>query len=82
MAKESLANIMDAADPTDGEDVVIRKLLVAALSESGIELAQMIAGRDNLPSSCDRGVPWRVRPARSPSRRRGSPVVAGRCVWH
>ena len=59
-----------------------RKLLVAALSESGIELAQMVDGRSPLLNSCERGTPWRVSVARSPSRRRCLPVAAGRVYWH
>jgi hypothetical protein len=82
MADQCLTNIIDAADPTDGEDVAIRKLLVAALSESGIGLAQMMNGREPLVNSCERGTPWRVSVMRSPSRRRRSPLIAGQSCRH
>jgi hypothetical protein len=67
MVEERLLKIIDAADPEDGEDVAIRRLLATALSESGIELARMMDG--HIPSSmrCERRPPWRVRPLRSPS---------------
>jgi hypothetical protein len=72
MADQSLANIIDAADPADREDLAIRKLLVAALSDSGIELAQVMNDRSPLRNPCERGTPWRVSVMRSPSRRRRS----------
>lgn len=82
MAKQSLVHIIDAADPADAEDVAIRKLLVAALSDGGIELAQMMNDRSPLLNSCERGAPWRVSVMRSPSRRHCSPPVAARTCWH
>jgi hypothetical protein len=84
MVEESLAKIIDAADPADAEDIAIRRLLVAALNDGGIELAQVINGRSPLLNSCERGTPWRVSVIGSPSRRRRprSPVVATRCYWH
>lgn len=78
MAEQSLANIIDAADPADREDIAIRKLLVAALRDSGIELPQVMNGRSPLLNSCERGTPWRVSVMRSPLRRGRSPVLAGR----
>jgi hypothetical protein len=68
MAEESLAHIIDAADPADEEDVAIRKLLVAALG--GIALPQVMNGLSPLPNSCERGTPWPVTVMRSPLRRR------------
>ena len=78
MAEQSLAHIIDAADPADEEDVAIRKFLVAVLSDGGIELAQVMVGRSPLLNSCERDTPWRVSVMRSPSRRRRSPALAGR----
>jgi hypothetical protein len=77
MAEQSLANIIDAADPADSEDLAIRQSLVAALSEGGIELAQLINGRSRLLGSCGRGAPWRVSVVRAPLSRRCLPAVAG-----
>jgi hypothetical protein len=85
MAEQSLAHIIDAADPADGEDVAIRKLLVAALSEHGTELAHVMNGRRPLLNSRERGTsgtPWRVSVMRSPSRRRRSPLAVARNYWH
>ena len=45
MTEPCLLSIMEAADPDDRDDVAIRKLLVAALSSSGIELAQIVNDR-------------------------------------
>ena len=42
MTEQCLLSIMEAADPDDRDDVAIRKLLVTALSSSGIELAQIM----------------------------------------
>jgi hypothetical protein len=81
MAEQSLAHIIDAADPADDEDVVIRRLLVAALNDGGIELAQVMDGRSPLLNSCERGAPWRVSVMRSPSRLRRSPVLARGRYW-
>jgi hypothetical protein len=80
MAEQSLTNIINAADPADGEDVAIRKLLVAALSDSGIELAPMMNDCSPLLNPCERGTPWRVSMIRPPSRRRRQPVVSGRSL--
>ena len=77
MAKQSLSNIIDAADPADREDVAIRRLLVAALSDSGIEFAQMMNPPIPLPSACERGTRCRMG-MMQPSRRRRSPVLAWR----
>jgi hypothetical protein len=44
MVEECLLSMIDAADPHDSDDVAIRRLLATALSESGIELAQMMNG--------------------------------------
>jgi hypothetical protein len=82
MAEQCLANIIEGADPTDQEDVAIRKLLVAALSDSAIELAQMMNGRNPLLSACGRGTSWRVSVMRRTSRRRYPSLVAGRSYWH
>jgi hypothetical protein len=55
MAEQRLHRIIDAADRTDGEDVAIRKLLVAALSDSGREMARMSeASTPLLSKSCIR----------------------------
>ena len=54
MTEPCLLSIMEAADPDDRDDVAIRKLLVTALSSSGIELAQIMNGRiPLLPTSCE-----------------------------
>jgi hypothetical protein len=78
MAKQSLTDIIDAADPADREDVAIRKLLVAALSDGGIELPQVMNGRSPLLNSCERGTSRRLNVIRSPSRRGRSSVLDGR----
>jgi hypothetical protein len=85
MPEQSLAHIIDAADPADEEDVAIRKLLVAALSEYGTELAHVTNGRSPLLNSCERGTrgtPWRLSVMRSPLRRRRSPLAVARTYWH
>jgi hypothetical protein len=54
MTEPCLLSIMEAADPDDRDDVAIRKLLVTALSSSGIELAQIMTGRiPPLPTLCE-----------------------------
>ena len=54
MTEPCLLSIMEAADPDDRDDVAIRRLLVAALSSSGIELAQITNGRiPLLLTSCE-----------------------------
>ena len=45
MIEPCLRSIIDAGDPSDPDDVAIRKLLVTALSSSGIEMAQIMNGR-------------------------------------
>jgi len=45
MAEHCLLHIIDAADPEDGDDVAIRRLLVSALRDSGIELTRTMSGR-------------------------------------
>jgi len=83
MVEECLLSIIDAADPEDGDDVAIRKLLATALSESGLDLAQMMNGRiPPLLTSCELGAAWRVSVLRSPSQRRRSPLVTGRRCRH
>jgi hypothetical protein len=42
MTEQSLQRIIDAADPDDSDDMAIRRLLVTALSNSGIELIEMM----------------------------------------
>ncbi len=54
MTEPCLLSIIDAADPDDRDDVEIRRLLVTALSSSGIELAQIMDGRiPPLPTLCE-----------------------------
>jgi hypothetical protein len=48
MAEQRLHRIMDAADRDDGEDVAIRKLLVTALWNGGLEMARMMEDRTRL----------------------------------
>ena len=69
MAEASLANIIDAADPADREDIAIRRLLDVALSDSGIELPKVMNGRSPLLNGCERSTPTRVSGIRSPLRR-------------
>jgi hypothetical protein len=45
MTEQCLPSIIAAADPDDRDDLAIRRLLVTALSKSGIELAEMMNGR-------------------------------------
>jgi hypothetical protein len=53
MTEQCLQGIIDAADPDDADDVAIRRLLVTALSNSGIELAEMMNDRiPPLPALC------------------------------
>ena len=42
IGEESLMNIIRAADPNDGEDVAIRKLLVSALRDIGADLTELL----------------------------------------
>src|SRR6266852_1173127 len=54
MTEQHLQSIINAADPDDGDDVAMRRLLVIALSDSGIELAEMMDGRiPPLPTLCE-----------------------------
>jgi len=72
MAEQCLLSIIDAADPDDGDDVAIRRLLVTALSDSGLEMAQMLDGRiPPLPTACTVRAARRARPRnRRETRRR------------
>jgi hypothetical protein len=58
MTDQCLLNIIDAADPADEEDIGIRKSLVAALREGGIEMLGVTDGR------CSRSRSRRSRGAR------------------
>jgi hypothetical protein len=79
MVEQCLQRMIDAADRDDDDDVAIRRLLATALSDSGLDLAQMMNGRiPSVLTSCERGAAWRVSVMRSPLRRRCSPLVAGR----
>ena len=78
MVEERLLKIIEAADPDDSDDIAIRRLLATALSESGIELTQIVNGNIASPSIlCERRAAWRVSVLRSPSRVRRSPLDAG-----
>jgi hypothetical protein len=79
MVEECLSKMIDAADPDDSDDIATRRLLAIALSEGGIELAQMTNGHiPLLPMSCERRAAWRVTALRSPSDARRLPLHAGR----
>jgi hypothetical protein len=45
MTEQRLQSIIDAADPDDGDDAATRRSLVIALSDSGVELAELMDGR-------------------------------------
>ena len=63
MAEQRLHKIIDAADRDDGEDVAIRKLLVTALRDSGLEITQLVEDRSPLLlKSCGRDVGRRATP--------------------
>jgi hypothetical protein len=69
MTDKCVLNIIDAADPADEEDIGIRKSLVAALREGGIEMLGVTDGRcSRLRSRRSRGV-RRLSLIRPPSRR-------------
>jgi hypothetical protein len=42
IGEETLMNIIRAADPNDGDDVAIRKLLVSALRDIGADLTELL----------------------------------------
>jgi hypothetical protein len=69
MTEQSLQRIIDAADPDDSDDMAIRRLLVTALSNSGIELIEMM--NVSVPLSPILG---QVRPVR----REGCPLSRAR----
>ena len=45
IAEKRLRDIINAADPDDRDDVVIRTLLAAALKESGVDFGELSKGR-------------------------------------
>jgi hypothetical protein len=69
MTEQFLQRIIDAADPDDSDDVAIRRLLVTALSNSGIELIEMMNVR--VP-------PWATLGQVRPVRREGCPLSRAR----
>ena len=78
MVEQYLLNIIDAADLNDSDDVETRRLLAAALRDSGLDLAQLMSGRiPPVRRSCQAGAVWRVSRVRSSSHGRLSPLLAG-----
>jgi hypothetical protein len=62
MVEECLLRMIDAADPDDSDDVATRRLLATALSECGVEFAQMMNGHiPSMAMSCEHHAAWRAR---------------------
>ena len=79
MAEQCLSNIIDAADPDDDEDVALRRLLVAALRDSDIDVVHMMdICRPPLPTAYERGSTRGLGVMLPPSHRRRWPHVAKR----
>jgi hypothetical protein len=70
VVEQWLMNIIDAADHEDSDDVETRRLLVAALRDSGLDLARVMNGDSPGQPPRSAGAAWRLRRMSSPPHRR------------